>query len=89
VIGKVADREKAFELYDEALMKVMAHIFLMKNVRTSSPFLWETLIRCKSGHRDQVCQSAGNSRTEVRFFLPTTISPRYVPENMPDDHGIR
>ncbi|MBM3120072.1 MAG: VWA domain-containing protein [Chloroflexi bacterium] len=25
---------------------------------------------------------------EVRFFLPTTISPRYVPDNMDDEGGI-
>ena len=89
VIGKVADREKAFELYDEALMKGHGAYLLDEerpNIFTLS--VGNLNPGVKAVIEIDYVSLLETHGTEVRFFLPTTISPRYVPENMPDDQGI-
>jgi Ca-activated chloride channel family protein len=87
--GTVEERDKAFHLYDEALSRgdggylldeERPNIFTLSvgnlNPGTSASIEIEyvALLDAKG--------------TEVRFFLPTTISPRYVPERTPDEKGI-
>ena len=44
IVGSVEERDKAFEIYDEALAEGMVVIFLMKSVPTYSHCLSATLI---------------------------------------------
>ena len=87
--GMIEEREKAFQLYDEALTKgdggylldeERPNIFTLSvgnlnpNTSASIEIEYVALLEAKG--------------TEVRFSLPTTISPRYVPQRTPDQKGI-
>jgi len=87
--GKVEEREKAFEIYDRALIKghggylldqERPNIFTLSvgNLNPGSEVLVEI---------EYVTLLDGDGAT-VRFFLPTTISPRYIPDGTQDDSGI-
>ena len=87
--GVVEEREKAFQLYDEALTRgdggylldeERPNIFTLSvgNLNPNASALIEIEYVC-------LLEAKGS---EVRFFLPTTISPRYVPERTPDEDGI-
>lgn len=87
--GNIEEREKAFELYDEALSEGHGTMLLDEerpNIFTLSvgnlnPGATATIeIECAA-----LLEATGS---EVRFFLPTTISPRYIPEGTPDNNGI-
>ncbi len=87
--GIVEEREKAFDNYDDALIKGHG-AYLMDEERPNiftlsagnlNPGMEVTieidlvLLMDSEGHK-------------YRLTMPTTISPRYVPVDMPDDEGI-
>lgn len=87
--GDVEERDKAFELYDEALSKghgaylldeERPNIFTLSvgNLNPGSLAIIEIEYVI-------LLEARG---PEVRFFLPTTISPRYIPDRTPDENGI-
>jgi len=87
--GDIEEREKAFELYDEALSK--GHGAMLLDEERPNIF---TLSVGNLNPGDTaiieieyvtLLEAAGS---EVRFFLPTTISPRYIPDGTPDNNGI-
>ncbi len=87
--GEIEEREKAFELYDKALSEghgaqlldqERPNIFTLSvgNIKPGDSAVIEiSYIELIDSHN-----------AEVRFFLPTTISPRYTPANQPDKNGI-
>jgi len=87
--GHIEEREEAFELYDQALSdghgaqlldEERPNIFTLSvgNIKPQSTVVIEiSYVVLLDTHG-----------TEVRFSLPTTISPRYTPENQPDRNGI-
>jgi Ca-activated chloride channel family protein len=87
--GKVEEREKAFEMYDEVLTQgdggylleeERPNVFTLSvgNLNPGSEVIVEidyvTLLELEG--------------EKIRFFLPTTISPRYIPDHMDDADGI-
>jgi len=89
VKGQVEEREKAFEIYDEALAaghggylidEERPNIFTL-SVGNLNPGA-EVVIEI-----DYVAL-LDTEGTKLRFLLPTTISPRYVPDGMPERDGI-
>jgi len=87
--GEIEEREKAFEIYDKALSKGDGGYLLDEerpNIFTLSlgnlnPGAEATI------ELDYVAVLDSNG-SEVRFFLPTTISPRYLPPDTADINGI-
>ena len=89
VEGKIEEKEKAFEIYDKALAdghkaqlmdEERPNIFTLSvgNIKRDSTVVIEiTYITLLDSHN-----------SEVRFYLPTTISPRYTPKSQKDDNGI-
>lgn len=89
VDGKIEEKDKAFELYDKALAdghraqlmdEERPNIFTLSvgNIKADSTVIIEiTYITLLDAHN-----------AEVRFSLPTTISPRYTPASQKDDNGI-
>lgn len=87
--GRIEEKEKAFEFYDKALAEghkaqlmdeERPNIFTLSigNIKPGSSVIIEiTYITLLDAHG-----------TEVRFYLPTTISPRFTPESQKDDNGI-
>ncbi|MCX7031190.1 MAG: VIT and VWA domain-containing protein, partial [Spirochaetes bacterium] len=89
ITSTVEEREKAFEIYDKAIAKgdgaylldeERPNIFTL-SVGNLNPGA-EAVIEIEF-----VNQLDGDSR-EGRFVLPTTISPRYLPKDAPDEDGI-
>jgi len=87
--GKVEERDEAFRIYDDALARGDG-AYLLDEERPNIFTL--SVGNVLPGHVVEIeisyvttLESNGN---EVRFFLPTTISPRYVPADMPDENGI-
>ncbi len=87
--SEVDERDKAFERYDDAMMRGHGAYLLDQerpNIFTLSvgnlnpgksaqiEIVYVTLLDCSGG--------------DVRFYLPTTISPRYLPAQTPDRDGI-
>ncbi|MCJ7593488.1 MAG: hypothetical protein MUO52_01790, partial [Desulfobacterales bacterium] len=87
--GRVEEKEKAFEIYDKALTDGDGAYLLdeerpniltlsVGNVNPGSEVVTEieyvTLLESDGGRN--------------RFFLPTTISPRYIPDGMEEENGI-
>ena len=89
VEGGIEEKEKAFELYDKALAEGHAgqlmdeerpNIFTLSvgNIKPGSSVVIEiTYITLMDSHD-----------SEVRFYLPTTISPRFTPASQEDENGI-
>jgi Ca-activated chloride channel family protein len=87
--GKIEEKEKAFELYDKALAdgdkaqlmdEERPNIFTLSvgNIKPDSSIIIEiTYVTILDSHN-----------SEVRFYLPTTISPRFTPASQKDDNGI-
>ncbi|MFH1025684.1 MAG: VIT domain-containing protein, partial [Nitrospirota bacterium] len=87
--GEIEEREKAFELYDKALSEghgaqlldqERPNIFTLSvgNIKPGDSAVIEiSYIELMESHN-----------SEIRFFLPTTISPRYIPADQPDKEGI-
>jgi Ca-activated chloride channel family protein len=87
--SSIDEREKAFELYDQALAdgdgawlldQERPNIFTLSvgNLNPGDEIAVEV---------DYVSLLVTHGN-EVRFFLPTSISPRYVPGDLPDNDGI-
>ena len=89
VEGRIEEKEKAFELYDKALAEghtaqlmdeERPNIFTLSvgNIKPGSSVIIEiTYITLLDSYN-----------AEVRFFLPTTISPRFTPASQVDENGI-
>lgn len=89
ITGEVEERDKAFEIYDKALARgeggylldqERPNVFTM-SVGNLNPGA-EVLVQV-----DYIALSDMEGAT-VRFFLPSTISPRYIPDHMPETDGI-
>ncbi|MCX5809835.1 MAG: VIT domain-containing protein [Proteobacteria bacterium] len=87
--GEIEERDKAFDAYDEALSQghgaylldeERPNIFTL-SVGNVNPGM-SVIVRLS-----YVMLLEAND-SEVRFFLPTTISPRYTPDNTKDKDGI-
>ena len=87
--GAIEDKEKAFELYDNALIEgdggylmdeERPNIFTLSvgNLNPGIPAIVEI----------EYVSLLEKNGEDIRFYLPTTISPRYVPPDMPEDDGI-
>jgi Ca-activated chloride channel family protein len=89
IAGRVEEREKAFEIYDKAIAgghggylldQERPNIFTLSvgNLKPGSEAVIElefvTLLDVEG--------------SRIRLCLPATISPRYVPDGMPDKDGI-
>jgi len=87
--GRVEERERAFEIYDDAMIKGHG-AYLLDEERPS-------IFTVSVGNLPPACDVVVEieyvtlldaSDSLVRFFLPTTISPRYIPGNMVDNDHI-
>lgn len=89
ITGEIEDRETAFALYDGALVKGDGAYLLDEERPNIFTLSVGNLPPGKTAaiEIEYVTLLETNDR-ETRFFLPTTISPRYVPADMPDRHGI-
>lgn len=87
--GEVEDRDEAFKKYDDAMSKGdgaylldedRPNIFTLSvgNLNPGSSAIIEI-------EYVSLLDSSGNN---VKFYLPTTISPRYISKNIPDQNGI-
>jgi Ca-activated chloride channel family protein len=87
--GEIEEREKAFALYDNALSEghgaqlldeERPNLFTLSvgNIKPRSTVVIEI-------HYATLLDTEG---AEVRFFLPTTISPRYTPDHQQEQNGI-
>lgn len=87
--GKVEEREKAFERYDDAVMDGDGG-YLLDQDRPNICTL--RVGNLNSGMKAvlevEYVELVESNSEEVRFFLPTTISPRYIPGNMGDVNGM-
>jgi len=89
ISGQVEERDKAFEIYDDALQEGKGGYLLDEerpNIFTLSvgnlnPGT-EAVI-----HIEYVTLIDGHGDT-LRFLLPTTITPRYIPDHQNDDSDI-
>lgn len=89
IAGEIEEREKAFMLYDDALSQGDG-AYLLDEERPNIFTLSAGNINLGSSvtiEIEYVILLDANS-TEVRFFLPTTISPRYIPDNLEDEDGM-
>jgi len=89
IVGTIEEREKAFEIYDKALSdgdggylldEERPNIFTLSvgNLNPDSEVTIEL----------EYVALLDSNGSEVRFFLPTTISPRYIPQDAQDVDGI-
>ena len=89
ITGEVEEKDKAFEKYDQALTKgdggylldqERPNIFTLSvgNLNPGSEVLVEL----------EYVLLLDRDMQETRFILPTTISPRYLPADTPDQDGI-
>lgn len=85
IVGRVEEREKAFESYDDAMAGGHGAFLLEQerpNVFTAS------VGNLKAGSTVEVCITyvalLNNEGPAVRFALPTTVAPRYVPAGPPE-----
>ncbi len=89
VVGEVEEREKAFETYDKALARGDGG-YLLDQER---PNIFTLSVGNLNPGAEAVVQIDMVSLLEMegrraRFFLPTTISPRYAPAHMEEPEGI-
>ena len=87
--GEIEERDKAFELYDKALERGDG-AYLLDEERPNIFTLSVGALPPKASATIEIeyITLLDATDNEVRFFLPTTISPRYVPEETPDERGI-
>ncbi len=89
ISGSVEERDKAFELYDDALARGDG-AFLLDQER---PNIFTLSVGSLPAGAEAVVEIEyvallDQQGREVRFSLPTTISPRYLPVDTPDEEGI-
>ena len=86
--GRVEEREQAFREYDEALAQGHG-AFLLDEERPNIFTLSVGNVKPRHAVDIEVAYvtTLETNGGEVRFMLPTTISPRYVPADMPDQDG--
>lgn len=87
--GEIEDRDEAFKIYDEALAKGHG-AYLLDEER---PNIFTLSLGNLNPHNSAIIEIdyvmlLDTNGSEVRFLLPTTISPRYIPQNMKDEEGI-
>lgn len=87
--GQVEEREKAFEIYDDALTKGHGG-YLLDEER---PNIFTLSVGNLNPGAEAVIEIEYITLLDIegkkiRFFLPTTVSPRYIPDEMDDDNGI-
>ncbi|MBN1298565.1 MAG: VWA domain-containing protein [Actinobacteria bacterium] len=87
--GIIEEKSQAFDIYDKALESGNGAVLLDQerpNIFTLSVGNLNPQGEV-SIEIEYICNLDFKNGT-LRFFLPTTISPRYVPQNMPDEEGI-
>ncbi|OHD67153.1 MAG: hypothetical protein A2177_11080, partial [Spirochaetes bacterium RBG_13_68_11] len=89
IAGSVEEREKAFETYDDALSRGDG-AFLLDQER---PNIFTLSVGSLPAGAEAVVEIEyvallDQRGKDIRFSLPTTISPRYLPADTPDDGGI-
>ena len=89
ISGAVEEREKAFEMYDDALARGDG-AFLLDQER---PNIFTLSVGSLPAGAEAVVEIEyvallDQRGREVRFSLPTTISPRYLAGSTPDEDGI-
>jgi Ca-activated chloride channel family protein len=89
ITGSVEEREKAFETYDDALARGDG-AFLLDQER---PNIFTLSVGSLPPGAEAVVEIEyvallDQRGKEIRFSLPTTISPRYLPADTPDEGGI-
>jgi Ca-activated chloride channel family protein len=87
--GQVEERDRAFEMYDDALAKGDG-AYLLDEER---PNIFTLSVGNLNPNAEVIVEIEyvtllDMEGQQVRFFLPTTISPRYIPEEMEEDNGI-
>ena len=89
IIGEIEDRDTAFALYDKALSKGDGAYLLDEERPNIFTMSVGNLPPGKKAciELEYVTLMETNGR-ETRFFLPTTIAPRYTPADMPEIDGI-
>lgn len=87
--GKIEEREKAFKKYDDSLIRGDG-AYLLDEERPN-------IVTLSVGNLNPGATAVieisylvllDTDGPEVRFFLPTTISPRYISKDTPDEGGI-
>lgn len=87
--GRIEERERAFELYDDAMMKGHgAYLLDEERPNIFSVSVGNLPPSCEIVVEIEYVTLLDASDNVVRFSLPTTISPRYIPGNMEDDGHI-
>ncbi len=89
ITGTVEEREKAFETYDDALARGDGAFLLDQerpNIFTLS--VGSLLPGAEAIVEIEYVALLDQQGKEIRFSLPTSISPRYLPADTPDEGGI-
>lgn len=87
--GEVEEREEAFRKYDEALAKGdLATILDQERPNIFTLSVGRIDPAAEAVIRIDYVTLLDTDGKDVRFFLPTTISPRYLPDGAPDRDGI-
>lgn len=87
--GVIEEKDKAFEIYDDALIKGNGAVLLDQERPNIFTLSVGNLNPGNEVSLEIEYISVLDFKNNIlRFFLPTTISPRYVPEGMPDEDGI-
>jgi Ca-activated chloride channel homolog len=87
--GELEERDKAFEIYDDALSKGDGGYLLDQE----KPNIFTLSVGSLSAGSEvlvaiEFVTLLDTQGSRIRFFLPTTISPRYIPDGMPEDDGL-
>jgi len=87
--GEIEDRDIAFEIYDDAIARGDGG-YLLDEER---PNVFTLSVGNLKPHSEVLIEIAyitllDMEGEKLRFFLPTTISPRYVSDSMDDEDGI-
>jgi Ca-activated chloride channel family protein len=87
--GQVEEKEAAFKLYDDALSQGHG-AYLLDEERPNIFTLSVGNLKPKTAAVVEISYVAmlETNSDDVRFCLPTTISPRYLPKDTPDEEGI-
>jgi Ca-activated chloride channel family protein len=87
--GEIEEREKAFMVYDDAMIKGDGAVLLDQerpNIFTLS--VGNLNPGSEAGIEIEYISVPDFKNNNLKFFLPTTISPRYIPAGLPDEGGI-